>query len=67
MKRWKEKKFKLTNIPGNSFQNQEKCVIQTKKLSSDLLAQAKIDFSNLYETKIKISLFSLTDFLFFLT
>ena len=55
----------MTNISGNSIQNRENCVKQTKKLSADLLVQAKKDFSNLYETKIKISLFSLRKALFF--
>ena len=55
----------MTNISGTSIQNREKCVKQTKKLSADLLVQAKKDFNNLYETKIKISLFSLTDLLFY--
>ncbi len=55
----------MTNISGTSIQNRENCVKQTKKLSADFLVQAKKDFNNLYETKIKISLFSLTDLLFY--
>ena len=61
MKDEKKKTSKMTNISGNSIQNRENCVKQMKKLSADLLVQAKKDFNNLYETKIKISLFSLID------
>ena len=45
----------MTNISGTSIQNREK---QTKKLSADLLVQAKTDFNNFMKLRLKSVYFS---------